>query len=434
MKKLLFLFLMFYVQLGRSQSPYFPPLIGNGWDTLTPSTLNWCPDKIDSLYDFLEAENTKAFIVLKDGHIVLEKYFGSFRHDSLWYWASAGKSLRAFQVGQAQEEGFLSVHDKTSDYLGTDWTNAPPAKEDSITIWHQLTMTTGLDDGVPDVDCTNDSCLLYLASAGSRWAYHNAPYTLLKDVMESATSMNLNTYTNSRMLSKTGMNGLWIQLGYNNVFFSNARSMARFGLLVQNNGIWNTDTLLHDTAYFRQMVNTSQNLNKSYGYLWWLGGKASYMVPGLQFVFNGSFAPDAPADMIAGLGKNGQVVSLSPSQGLVMVRMGEAPNGSITAVPTIFCNTLWQKINDLICNPISEEEELSILTPEVYPNPARQLINLKLPYSYRHFIVQIHNQEGKLVFQTHDSPVLDISPLPQGVYFIHVVSDAGVWQKKLLKS
>ncbi|MEZ5069123.1 MAG: hypothetical protein R2847_11860 [Bacteroidia bacterium] len=38
-------------------------------------------------------------------------------------------------------------------------------------------MTSGLDDGVPDNHCTYDSCLVYLADAGTRWAYHNAPYT-----------------------------------------------------------------------------------------------------------------------------------------------------------------------------------------------------------------------------------------------------------------
>ena len=39
-------------------------------------------------------------------------------------------------------------------------------------------MTTGLGDGVTDVTCTLPSCLQYKADAGTRWAYHNASYTL----------------------------------------------------------------------------------------------------------------------------------------------------------------------------------------------------------------------------------------------------------------
>ena len=77
---------------SKAQSLYFPPLTGNAWDTVSPSSLGWCVNNIDTLYNFLQQENTKGFLVLKDGKIVLEKYFGTFTQDSLWYWASAGKT------------------------------------------------------------------------------------------------------------------------------------------------------------------------------------------------------------------------------------------------------------------------------------------------------------------------------------------------------
>lgn len=67
-----------------AQSLYFPPLTGSAWDTISPTTLNWCQDKIDSLYTYLDTNNTKAFILLKDGKIVLEKYFGTQTQNSVW--------------------------------------------------------------------------------------------------------------------------------------------------------------------------------------------------------------------------------------------------------------------------------------------------------------------------------------------------------------
>lgn len=127
--------------------------------------------------------NSKAFLVLKDGRIVIEHYFGTFTQDSLWYWASAGKSLTAFLVGKAQEEGFLDINDPSSDYLGAGWTSCTPLQEGAITVRNQLTMTTGLDDGTGDTDCTDPACLQYLARPGTRWAYHNAPYTMLDGVI-----------------------------------------------------------------------------------------------------------------------------------------------------------------------------------------------------------------------------------------------------------
>ena len=59
--------------MGIAQTLYFPPLTGTAWETIAPGELGWCDDRIDSLYDLLEDNNTKAFIILKDGKIVLEK-------------------------------------------------------------------------------------------------------------------------------------------------------------------------------------------------------------------------------------------------------------------------------------------------------------------------------------------------------------------------
>lgn len=92
------------------------------------------------------------------------------------------KTLAAFTLGIAQQEGFLSISDTSSNYLGAGWTDCPPIKEEKITIWNQLTMTSGLNDAVPYHYCTLDSCLQFLANAGTRWAYHNGPYTLLDEV------------------------------------------------------------------------------------------------------------------------------------------------------------------------------------------------------------------------------------------------------------
>jgi CubicO group peptidase (beta-lactamase class C family) len=334
----------------KAQTIYFPPLSSTAqWDTISPASLGWCTNRIDSLYNFLNLQNSKAFIVLKDGKIVLEKYFDSFTKDSVWYWASAGKTITSFLVGKAQKDGLLSINDISSKYLGTGWTSCTPAQENEITIRHQLTMTTGLDDGVPDNHCTTNTCLIYKAPVATRWAYHNATYTLLEKVLENATNQNINIYTQAALKTKTGITGAWFTVDYDNVFYSKPRSMARFGLLYLNKCIWGTDTLLHDSSYLRQSINSSQTLNNSYGYLWWLNGKSSYMVPTSQFVIPGSYAPAAPADMYAGIGKNGQIVSIAPSLGLVVVRMGEAP-GDFTEVPFTLCNKIWENLNYVMCS------------------------------------------------------------------------------------
>ena len=251
MRTLLFCLLLALTTKNSSAqgSLYFPSKTINAvWDTVSPASLGWCTNYADTLNNFLDSSATKGFIILKDGKIAYEKYFGTFTQDSLWYWASAGKTITSLLIGVAQEEGLLNITDTSSTYLGTGWTNCTHAQEEKITIRHQLTMTSGIDDNVTDLNCITPSCLNFLVDPGTRWAYHNALYLLLQNVIENASGVSYNTYTTSKLKSKTGMIGFW----FDGVYYSRPRDMARFGLMILNNGIWDSDTVLHDQTYFQQ--------------------------------------------------------------------------------------------------------------------------------------------------------------------------------------
>ena len=334
---------------------YFPPTHTGDWESISIDFLDWDDEALENLYSFLKDNKTRAFIVLKDGKIVVEKYWGknvlntgAFDESSLWYWASAGKALTATLVGRAAKDGLLSINDKTSDYLGKGWTSLNQEKEGLITIEHQLTMSTGLDYQVSDLDCTAPSCLKYKADAGTQWYYHNAAYTLLEKLVSKASGMDYNIYTDEKIESITGMDGRWISMGYNNVYWSTARDMARFGLLSLNQGIWEDNQAVYSEEYYQQMVNSSQKLNPSYGYLWWLNGKSKIIFPALTSSFNRSLSDHAPDDLFAGMGKNGQFVEIVPEQNLVVVRMGEAPNDAL--VPITFHDEMWEMLNLVIGN------------------------------------------------------------------------------------
>lgn len=416
---------------AKAQELYFPPLVGSAWDTTSMTSLGWCPENLPALYAYLEDKNTKAFLVIKDGKIVLEKYYDTFTKDSLWYWASAGKCITSVLTGIAQQEGSLSIEDKTSDYLGAGWTSCTPEQENAIKIRHQLTMTTGLDYDVPDIYCTDPGCLNYGTAPGDQWYYHNAPYTLLDGVISDAVGMSLNAYCNAKLEAATGMSGIFIPVDYNNVYFSKARDMARFGLMVLNEGYWNETGVLTDAAYYNAMINTSQSLNLSYGYLWWLNGKSSFMLPSSTMVFDGSAMPNAPDDMISALGKNGQILNIVPSQNLIVVRMGNSPDGIEALVPTLFDNTIWDYLNQLMCES-SGINENKLNSPLVFPNPAHENVTIENDQFDR---VVVMNAIGELVYEGYleiGLQQIDISGLSPGIYHLILGNENGMVTKKLI--
>lgn len=326
------------------ETMYFPPIGSSTWETKTITSLGWNPSQVQPLLDFLELKNTKGFIVLHNGKIVMEHYFNGHTANDTWQWNSAGKTLTATTIGIAQQENLININTSVSEYLGTGWTSEPLDKENLITSRHLLTMTSGIND---ENDLVILSNLTYLADAGTRWSYHNV-FQKLMDVVAVSSGQTFENYFNVKLKNKIGMNGFWNNGIIYKIYHSNTRSMARFGLLALNKGKWSNEQIINPT-YFNESITTSQNINPAYGYLWWLNGTSNFMLPGGQTSYSGSIVPNAPTEMYAAMGAADQRIYVIPSKKLVIVRMGEAsnpanPNFAVSG----FDNELWQKINAVI--------------------------------------------------------------------------------------
>jgi CubicO group peptidase (beta-lactamase class C family) len=203
--------------------------------------------------------------------------------------------------------------------LGRGWSKAAPDQEAAITVRHLLTMTSGLDDE-----------LKFEVAPGTRWFYNTSAYSRVLMCTAAATKMDRNELTKQWLTGPIGMqDSRWVERpvpagfeGKNGVgFATTVRDLARFGLLIQASGDWDGRAIIQDKQYLHDALHRSQDLNPSYGYLWWLNGQSQVM-RGRQLV-PGPLIPTAPADLVAALGGFQRKLYVVPSEQLVVTRLGD---------------------------------------------------------------------------------------------------------------
>ena len=321
-----------------AQELYFPGTDGD-WETRSPESLGWDLKALDAVLEYVKESNGKSFLILKDGRIVAERYWTPRGAAHTQYIMSSGKSMTAFLVGIAREQGELKLEQPAIDFLGAGWSRASDVQEKAIRIEHMLDMTSGLN-----------ARMAYEGEPGSIWKYNTEVYQQLHPLLERAVGSTMQEFSRKVLFEPMGMRNS--QFRYHS-FVMNARDMGRFGLMILAKGNWNGQPIMKDRTYFDAMLDSSQQLNESYGYLWWLNGKESFRTVGRQRkALPGPLVPDAPKDMICANGKGGQRIYVVPSLGLVVVRLGDNPADGLQAVRSLgsdgtqskFDNQLWGKL------------------------------------------------------------------------------------------
>jgi CubicO group peptidase (beta-lactamase class C family) len=133
-----------------------------------------------------------AMLVVKDGEVIYEEYFGEYTVDRVVGIASASKWLGAVTVMTLADQGLLSLDDPVSKYLPAF---SDPDKAD-ITIRQCLSHTSGLPEDcrsrwVPDItlmECSGEIAGLEMeATPGSVFAYGGTSLQVAGAVAEAAS-------------------------------------------------------------------------------------------------------------------------------------------------------------------------------------------------------------------------------------------------------
>jgi CubicO group peptidase (beta-lactamase class C family) len=277
---------------------------------------------------------TLSLLVVYQGQIIHERYAPGVDVSTRTRTWSTAKSIASTLIGVLVDQGKL----KLDDPLGFEWLpkHPNPAEDprNAITLRNVLNMSSGLypiDNA--GLEYATGSGMSYWAGVssvkqalgkalvrkpGTVWDYENYDTILAVYRMKQALGSDQAylEWPRRALFDKIGMRSTLVSTDRFGDFilssqvYTNARDLARFGLLYLNKGMWNGQRVISEDwiRFVRTPAPASAANGNNYGGQFWL-------VPD-------SRKGEVPGDAYATMGNRGQYTVIVPSHDLVIVRRG----------------------------------------------------------------------------------------------------------------
>ncbi len=308
-------------------APFEPIDLSAPWQAATPGSLG--VDEVALARAATEAEELdrmRSLVVVREGRVVLERYYHGFTSDSLADVRSVTKSVVSTLTGIALRQGALASLELTVGELLRPELGTPTPQQSSITVRDLLTMSGGFqwdESGTAEYNAWRRSgdFVRYLLdrplanTPGSTFTYNSAAVHLLSTLLERAVGAPLFLHAGVTLFQPLGVSQVqWEFMSDNSVnggagIDLRPRDLARLGQLYLQEGRSGNQRILSrewvelatSPAYeWSSRFGPIEDL--SYGYLWWI---------------------DRDRGAYLAWGYGGQFIYVAPSRALVVVATTE---------------------------------------------------------------------------------------------------------------
>lgn len=306
------------------------------------------PKKFGKLLNYLffseQDFQTNTFVLIKDGHLIYERYANGFKKGQPHRAWSVTKSITNALVGIAVHRGYLSIEEPVGNYLNSFQSQ----KRKYLTIDHLLRMSSGLQwkEGYEYDPFSSDviamlytthfqdmpsrlSSKSFLHPPGSKFRYSSGETNLLVHTFRQSLPPGVyDDFPWKELFDPLGITtatwerdavGTFVGSSY---LYISPEDLARFGYLFLNDGIWKGKRILPEgwveysitpaPAFSNTILKKKANC-KSYGAQWWLNKPTPAKNCERPY-------PDAPETVYLASGHHGQNLIIMPEQKIIVVR------------------------------------------------------------------------------------------------------------------
>ncbi len=297
-------------------------------------------DAVEPLFDEGRVGTTQALLIMRGGKLIVERYGAGIGPDTKLLSRSIGKTVTAALVGLLVSDGRLALDTP----VPVEAWSQPGDPRGTITLRNLLQMTSGLEhgemteplyrsdtvrmlfgEGAPDMAAFAEGKPI-ANRPGSRFVYSTADTMIVSDLMTRMLTRSdlpdarrdaMTDFVQGRLMAPLGLDSLTPEFDARGTMIGGAmmhmtaRDYARFGEFLRHKGQVNGHQLL--SARWVDFMTTPSRRNPAYGGQLWLNRE------GME---NPLFPGHGPKSLFAAVGHHGQYLIVSPSQRLVIVRMG----------------------------------------------------------------------------------------------------------------
>lgn len=325
------------------------------WPRSTPDQQGLDSERLSRLVETIregkEFPDLHSLLIVRNGHLVVEEYFGRYSADKMHTLQSVSKSFTSALIGIAIERGeILGVDEKVLDFF-TDMRviENMDQRKASMRLRDLLTMRSGTDyregyTGSPhntlnSLDSGWDQFYLnrpMIRDPGSYFQYDSGGVILMSSMLKDRTGLHADGFARNYLFKPLEITKVyWVKNKEEHPHTGGGlhlipRDMAKFGLLYLNTGEWE-GTQVVPAHWVKESVQKHVDLRRGnpgvigYGYLWWL------------------LSPDpdgAGKELIyAAMGFRAQYIFVVPEHDMVVVVTGGTRNGLDQRKPIGFLYT-----------------------------------------------------------------------------------------------
>jgi CubicO group peptidase (beta-lactamase class C family) len=297
----------------------------NVWNRADPADLGVDEAALARADDRIPVESPylRSLLVVRDGLLVFERYYGGGAADQVLPVYSITKSVVSTVVGIALADGKLESVDQRLAEFFPDYAKGGDPRLSRLTLEDLLTMRAGFSTGPIQASSNWTQALMmrpFEHEPGKVFVYDGGSSHLLSAVLTKVTGERASVLAQKRIFRPLGIADGWswpddpqgVSIGGDGLAMR-ARDLAKLGQLYLQEGRWNGRQIV-PAAWVRRSTRKHTDAGApglGYGYQWWvqngprgkayaalgIGGQAIVVLPALDLVIVLTTVPRRDTDV-----------------------------------------------------------------------------------------------------------------------------------------